>query len=65
MIYLWHNSNIGMYEMGDFTEKTIKEASSEITVVYEFDHSEVKCAEKILKNLNRASTEISSKLAVA
>ena len=51
--------------MGDFTEKTIREASSEITVVYEFDHSEVKCAEKILKNLNRASTEISSKLAVA
>lgn len=65
MIYLWHNTNIGMYEMGDFSEKTLRETSHEISVIYEFEHSEQRCAEKILKNLNRASTELISKLVAA
>ena len=65
MIYLWHNTNMGMYEMGDFTEKTIRSSSNDITIIHEFESDEIRCAEKILMNLNRASGELRRSMAVA
>lgn len=64
MIYLWHNTNNGMYEMGDQTEMIIMESSYQVTLIHEFEANEVKCAEKILLNLNRASSELNPSLAM-
>lgn len=65
MIYLWHNSNTGIYEMGNEQNMKIELAMHQVTIVHEFEADEHRFAEKILTNLNRAAGEKRYSLAVA
>ena len=65
MIYLWHNSKLGIYEMGDEQTYNIEAAMKDVTVVHEFHMAEQRFAEKILKNLNRAAGELKFSMSVA
>ncbi|MEQ8470142.1 MAG: hypothetical protein RIC35_03110 [Marinoscillum sp.] len=58
MIYLWHNTQHGNYEMGNERDFHLANLLSEVTIVHEFDGDEVRIAEKILINLNRAVGEM-------
>ncbi len=65
MIYLWHNSTLGVYEMGDERTFSIEVAMNDVTAVHEFTTDEKRFAEKILTNLNRAAGEMKFSKAMA
>ncbi len=65
MIYLWHNTTTGVYEMGTLEAFSLIESTYEVTLFYKFRKEEVRQAKKILLNLNRASIERNIELEVA
>lgn len=55
MIYLWHNAQLGNYELGNIKEFELATLISGATLVHEFARDEKKSAQKIFINLNRAA----------
>ena len=41
MIYLWHNTTLGIYEMGNQADFAVQESLHDVTSVYEFEMDEL------------------------